>query len=310
MRIEKLFMIKRIILVLWMGFSYLLASNLIIPLPQKVDFDKQKALLGKKLFFDPILSKDNTISCATCHNLQLGGVDNLVHSFGINAQEGDINTPTVLNSFFNFRQMWNGKAKTLHAQAVFPIENPIEMGNTFENIIVQLNAHQEYKEAFEENYKEGVTKENILDALEQFQKTLITQSPFDDYLRGDENAITQDQKKGFELFKRKGCISCHNGVNIGGASFSRLGVVNSLAVEQTGLYEVTGNELDRFFFKVPSLRNVELTYPYFHTGEISELKEAIKVIAKIQLGLDLQEDEIALIEEFLKSLTGKVEIIE
>lgn len=303
-------MIKRIILGLLIGLNCLLASNLIMPLPQKVDFDKQKALLGKKLFFDPILSKDNTISCATCHNLQLGGVDNLVHSFGINAQEGNINTPTVLNSFFNFRQMWNGKAKTLHEQAIFPIENPVEMGNTFENIISQLNKNEEYKKAFEKSYEEGISKQNILDALEQFQKTLITQSPFDDYLRGDENAISEDQKKGFELFKRKGCISCHNGINVGGASFSRLGVVNPLALKQTGLHEVTNNELDKFFFKVPSLRNVELTYPYFHTGEITELKEAIKVIAKVQLGLELQDDEVALIEEFLKSLTGKVEIIE
>lgn len=303
-------MVKTITLLFALSLHFIFASNLIMPLPQKIDFDKQKALLGKKLFFDPILSKDNTVACATCHNLQLGGVDNLVHSFGIDGQEGDINTPTVLNSFFNFRQMWNGKAKTLHDQAVFPIENPVEMGNTFDNIIQQLNQKQEYKQAFEESYKNGITKDNILNALEQFQKTLVTQSPFDEYLRGDENAITQNQKKGFELFKRKGCISCHNGVNIGGASFSRLGVVNPLAVQQTGLHEITQNELDKFFFKVPSLRNVELTYPYFHTGEISELKEAIKVIAKVQLGLDLQEDEIALIEEFLKSLTGKVEIIE
>lgn len=286
------------------------SSQAIYPLPLKVEYDKNKALLGKKLYFDPILSKDDTISCAHCHNLDLAGVDNLTHSFGINAQEGDINTPTVLNSFFNFRQMWDGRAKTLAQQAVFPITNPKEMGSDFNDLVKKLNAHPQYKKAFEKIYDKGITKETITDALEEFQKTLITPSAFDRYLKGEENAISEDQKKGYKLFKTKGCISCHNGVNIGGASYARLGIVNPHETEHVGLYKQTKDEMDKFFFKVPSLRNVELTYPYFHDGNIQTLKEAINVIAKVQLGLNLKEEEIRLIEEFLKSLTGKVEIIE
>ena len=291
-------------------YSILSSDEFITPLPKNISYNKDKALLGKKLFFDTKLSKDNTISCTTCHNLDLGGSDNLAFSFGINAQQGHINAPTVLNSSFNFRQMWDGRVKTLAEQAVFPIENPIEMGNSFENIIKTLSKEALYIKEFNKIYKDGITKNNIIDALEEFQKTLITQSPFDDYLRGDKDAITQIQKEGYEIFKEKGCVTCHNGVNIGGASYAKLGIINPRETKNLGLYNVTKDEMDKFFFKVPTLRNVELTYPYFHDAKVSTLKDAIKVIANIQLGIDLNKDEILKIEEFLKSLTGKVEIIE
>ncbi len=299
----------RLFVVCLIFYVSLFSDEFITPLPKDIYFNKPKALLGKTLFFDTKLSKDDTISCSTCHNLQLGGVDNLDFSFGVGGQMGHINAPTVLNSGFNFRQMWDGRVKTLALQAALPIENPIEMGNSFEALIDTLKKDKNYTKRFNKIYQDGITKGNILDALEEFQKTLITQSPFDDYLRGDENAITKIQKDGYKLFKEKGCVSCHNGVNIGGASYAKLGIINPRETKNLGLYNVTKEEMDKFFFKVPSLRNVELTYPYFHDAKAKTLKDAIKIIANVQLGIDLKYDEVVKIEEFLKSLTGKVEII-
>ncbi|MGB6327940.1 MAG: cytochrome-c peroxidase [Halarcobacter sp.] len=318
----------KFLLVLFLLFSTLYSNEPIQPLPKIVKYDREKALLGKKLYFDPILSKDNTISCASCHNLELGGVDNLKFSFGIKGQKGIINTPTVLNSIFNFRQMWDGRTKTLAHQVQFPITNPVEMGNSFQNLIKTLKNNSYYNETFNNIYKNGITIENIGDALEEFQKTLITPSAFDDYLRGDENAITSNQKKGYELFFKKGCVSCHNGINIGGGLYAQFGLTDeemahNLTNQSTndnvtkneynpdlGLYNITKNDFDKFYFKVPTLRNVALTYPYLHNGRIETLNETISSIAKAQLGLDLTKEETFLIEEFLKSLNGKVTIIE
>ena len=318
----------KFLLVLFLFFSVLYANEAIQPIPKTIEYDRGKALLGKKLYFDPILSKDNTISCASCHNLELGGVDNLKFSFGIKGQKGIINTPTVLNSIFNFRQMWDGRTKTLAHQVQFPITNPVEMGNSFQNLIKTLKNNSYYNETFNNIYKNGITIENIGDALEEFQKTLITPSAFDDYLRGDENAITSDQKKGYELFFKKGCVSCHNGINIGGGLYAQFGLTDeemahNLTNQSTnnnvtkneynpdlGLYNITKNDFDKFYFKVPTLRNVALTYPYLHNGRIETLNETISSIAKAQLGLDLTKEETFLIEEFLKSLNGKVTIIE
>lgn len=312
------------LLVLFLFFSTIFANEFIQPLPKKIKYDREKALLGKKLYFDPILSKDNTISCASCHDLELGGVDNYQFSFGINGQKGIMNTPTVLNSIFNFRQMWDGRAKTLAHQVQFPITSPVEMGNSFKNLIKSLKKIYYYNKTFSTVYQNGITKENIGDALEEFQKTLITPSAFDDYLRGDENAITKKQKMGYELFNKKGCVSCHNGINIGGGLYAQFGltdesIANNLINPDNnykggynpdfGLYNITKNDFDKFYFKVPTLRNVALTYPYLHNGRIKTLKEAISLISKAQLGLDLTEQETLLIEEFLKSLNGKVTII-
>lgn len=316
---------RKLLLILVLFSSSAYSNEPIKPLPKKVKYDRQKALLGKKLYFDPILSKDNTVSCANCHNLKLGGVDNLQYSFGINGQKGNINTPTVLNSIFNFRQMWDGRAKTLTHQVQFPITNPVEMGNTFKKLIETLKKDFYYNKTFNNVYQDGITKKNIGNALEEFQKTLITPSPFDEYLRGDKNAITSNQKKGYELFNKKGCVSCHNGINIGGGLYAQFGltdesIANNL-IETTnsnfkgdyhpdfGLYNITKNDFDKFYFKVPTLRNVALTYPYLHNGRIKTLNEAISSIAKAQLGLDLTTKETFLIEEFLKSLNGKVTII-
>lgn len=297
-------MLKILLCVLF--FSIFLSSEPISPIPTTMEIDRKKALLGSKLFFDTRLSRDGTVSCATCHNLELGGVDRLPFSVGVNGSVGSINAPTVLNSVFNFSQFWNGRAKNLKDQAVGPIENPLEMGNSFENLIDTLNK-TEYKEEFFAIYKEGITKDSITDALAEFQKTLITpNSPFDRYLRGDKNAITKSQKEGYELFKTHGCVACHHGVNVGGNLYAKFGVVQPLESDALGRFDVTGEGRDRYYFKVPTLRNIELTPPYLHDGSINSLSESVKFMSHYQLGKTLSEEEIDRIVDFLKSLTGEL----
>jgi cytochrome c peroxidase len=290
--------------------SLLFAKEPITPIPLEIKFDKEKANLGKELFFDTILSKDNTISCHSCHILEQGGDDNLQFSFGVGGKVGNINAPTVFNSTFNFVQFWDGRAKDLQEQALGPITNEVEMAHTFEELIVILN-NTDYKEKFKKIYKDGITKDNITDSLAQFQKTLITpNSPFDKYLRGDKNAISKEQKQGYELFKNQGCIACHHGVNVGGNLYAKFGLISELQSDSKGRYEVTKNELDKYYFKVPTLRNIELTSPYLHDGRIEELEEVVKFMAHYQLGKSLSEEEVNKIVLFLKSLTGDLKYYE
>jgi cytochrome c peroxidase len=287
--------------------SSLLFGYYIAPIPDKIKFDKAKAFLGKKLFFDTKLSSTNTISCHTCHNLETGGVDNLKFSFGVNAQEGNINTPTVLNASLNFRQLWSGSVRTLAQQAIGPITNPKEMGHDIEMLVKNLKKDSTYTKLFNTLYKDGIVKANILDAIAEYEKTLITpNSPFDKYLKGEILAISEDAKKGYKLFIQKGCISCHNGVNVGGNSFAKFGVVKKISTQNFGLYDFTKEEIDKNFFKVPTLRNIALTYPYFHHGEVKTLQEAIKIMGASQMGITLTQKEIEQIEAFLKTLSGKI----
>ncbi|MEA3331712.1 MAG: cytochrome-c peroxidase [Campylobacterota bacterium] len=278
----------------------------ITPLPQSVEVDDSKVALGKKLFFDTIVSVDNTVSCATCHDLENGGDDGLDVSFGIEGKQGNINSPTVYNSVYNFRQFWNGRAKDLSEQAKGPIENPVEMGNNFENLIKTLK-RTSYKSEFNKVYSDGVTKENIVDAIAEYEKTLITpSSPFDRYLRGDISAITQEQKEGYELFKSKGCIACHHGVNIGGNLYNKFGVMQNANSQSLGRYEVTKNEMDKYYFKVPTLRNIQKTAPYLHDGRFKHLDEVVKFMARYQLGRVVNQEEIDKIVVFLNSLSGEI----
>ena len=287
-------------------FSVSLYAEPIEPLPLKAEYDEKIAALGKQLFFDPMLSKDGTISCATCHHLENGGDDNLKFSFGINGQEGVINSPTVYNAVYNFRQFWDGKAKDLQEQAIGPIENPIEMGNSFENLIKTLNASK-YKKQFELLYSEGITKETITHAIAEYEKALTTpNAPFDQYLRGDKNAISDNQKEGYALFKSKGCISCHHGQNVGGNLYNKFGVIENAKSADLGRYNVTKKDRDRYFFKVPSLRNVAMTSPYFHDGRTASLDEAVKMMARYQLGQPVSEEEVMKIVAFLSSLNGEI----
>lgn len=291
-------------------YTVLFSKEPITPIPLEIEFDKDKANLGKELFFDPILSKDNTISCHSCHLLEQGGDDNLQFSFGVGGKVGNMNAPTVFNSTFNFVQFWDGRAKNLQEQALGPITSEVEMAHTFEEIIKILN-NTEYKEKFKKIYKDGVTKDNITDSLAQFQKTLITpNSPFDRYLRGDKNAISKEQKQGYELFKNQGCIACHHGVNVGGNLYAKFGLISELQSDSKGRYEVTKNELDKYYFKVPTLRNIELTSPYLHDGRIEELEDVVKFMAHYQLGKSLSEEEVKKIVLFLKSLTGDLKYYE
>lgn len=292
-------------------FNILLFSKEpITPIPLEIEFDKDKANLGKELFFEPILSKDNTISCHSCHLLDQGGDDNLQFSFGVGGKIGNMNAPTVFNSTFNFVQFWDGRAKNLQEQAQGPITSEVEMAHTFEEIIKILN-NTDYKNKFKRIYKDGVTKDNITDSLAQFQKTLITpNSPFDRYLRGDKNAITKEQKQGYEIFKNQGCIACHHGVNVGGNLYAKFGLISELQSDSKGRYEVTKNELDKYYFKVPTLRNIELTSPYLHDGRIEKLEDVVKFMAHYQLGKSLSEEEVKKIVLFLKSLTGDLKYYE
>jgi cytochrome c peroxidase len=296
----------KLTLLFFLGFFALYAKEPITPIPLHMQVDVKKAALGHKLFFDTMLSRNNTISCATCHDLQNGGDDGLKYSFGIDGKEGSINAPTVYNTVFNFWQFWDGRAKTLQEQAEGPIENPVEMGYSFKELIPRLKKTH-YAKEFQAIYKDGITKENITNAIAEYEKTLITpNAPFDKYLRGDKDAITQKQKEGYELFKTKGCISCHHGINLGGNLYSKFGIIADTGSQQLGRYNVTHKERDKYFFKVPTLRNIEQTAPYFHDGRTYDLKEAVLLMAQYQLGRDISDNEVEKILAFLHSLNGEL----
>lgn len=295
--------------IVWMIFlmtnSILLATEL-MPLPLKVEADERKVQLGKKLFLDPILSKDKTLSCMSCHNLKHNGADTMKRTRGIDGKMGYFNVPTVYNAVYNFRQFWDGRAKDLEEQALKPIENPVEMGNTLEKALHDLKADKEYAKAFSEIYSDGITKANLADAIATFEKVLITpNAPFDRYLRGDDNAISENAKKGYILFKEKGCISCHNGINIGGNLYNKFGIFGDPESKELGRYSITHRKEDKYVFKVPSLRNVSLTAPYMHDGRATTVKEAVNLMVKYQLGRRIYGEELRDIVSFLQSLTGE-----
>jgi cytochrome c peroxidase len=288
-------------------YSALLFSSNITPIPLHVEYDKQKAELGKKLFFDPILSKDKTISCASCHSLPGNGADVTAYSFGVNGTEGNINSPTVLNSSFNFVQFWDGRAKDLKEQALEPIINPVEMADTIPSVLKKLELSS-YKEKFSKIYKDGISEENLADVIAEFEKALFTpNSRFDKYLRGDKEAINTQEKRGYELFEDLGCISCHNGVLVGGNSYHKIGLFSPYKQDKPllGRYSITLRERDKHMYKVPSLRNIELTAPYFHDGGAKTLKTAINFMQVLQLGISPKQEDTEDIEAFLKTLTGK-----
>jgi len=288
----------------------------ITPLKKPAGLDDKKVKLGKKLFHDVRLSKNNSISCAHCHGLDTGGVDNLKHSFGVDGAEGGINTPTVYNSGLNLAQFWDGRAASLEEQVNGPTHNPIEMASNWNEIIGKLRMDPFYVKKFQQLYKaEGLTPANVRHAIAEFERSLVTvNSPFDRYLQGDKQAISSAAKKGFGLFRNYGCISCHQGANVGGNMFQALGVFGdyfkdrgNLTDADEGRFAVTKRPSDKRKFKVPSLRLVTLTAPYFHDGRAETLTQAIMLMGKHQLGRQIPEQDIALIIEFLKSLVGDLE---
>ena len=283
------------------------------PLPLKVTVDDKKIALGQKLFHDTSLSGDNTLSCASCHDLTKGGTDQAKVATGIKGQQGPINSPTVFNAMYNVAQFWDGRAKDLQAQAAGPVANPGEMGEQWDNVIAKLKQIPEYQNAFQTIYEQqGLTKETVTDAIAGFEQSLVTpDSRFDKYLRGDNGILTADEKSGYELFKLN-CASCHNGPAVGGLSFEKMGVKQDyfklrggqLTEADNGRFNVTKEEKDRHFFKVPVLRNVEITYPYFHDGSVNNLNDAVRIMGQVQRNKNFNDTEINNIVSFLKTLTG------
>ena len=271
--------------------------------------NENKVELGKMLFFDPRLSKSGFISCNSCHNLSMGGTDNLPTSIGHNWHQGPINSPTVLNSSLNLAQFWDGRAKDLKEQAGGPIANPGEMAFTHELAVDVLRSIPQYRDRFKQVYgSEKVDIDRVTDAIAAFEETLVTPgSRFDKWLKGDKKALTQTELEGYKLFKDAGCVACHHGAAVGGASFQKFGVHEAYKTESKaeGRFAVTGKDADRFMFKVPTLRNVELTYPYFHDGAAATLEEAVDIMGRLQLGRKFTKEENAKIVAFLKTLTGK-----
>ncbi|MCP4271218.1 MAG: cytochrome-c peroxidase [Gammaproteobacteria bacterium] len=286
------------------------------PIPISSKANPQKVLLGEKLFHDPLLSSDNTISCASCHNVNEFGIDHLPTAVGIKGQVGKINSPTVMNSKFNLSQFWDGRAENLQEQAKGPVVNPIEMGTSWNEALTKLKNSTFYRKVFESIYPEGITINSVTDAIQEYEMTLLTKNaPFDQYLKGNINSITEEQKLGYTLFIDYGCIACHQGVNVGGNMYQRMGsfqtyftpLESNQKPEDLGRYNVTKLEKDKYVFKVPSLRLVAHTAPYFHDGSVATLKEAIQLMAKHQLGREISDAEIIDIIDFIKSLTGTYE---
>ena len=270
--------------------------------------EPEKVELGKMLFFEPRLSKSGFISCNSCHNLATGGVDALPTSIGHHWQQGPINSPTVLNADFMLAQFWDGRASDLKEQAAGPIANPMEMGFTHDLATETISSIPAYRARFAQVYgDEKVNVDRLTDAIAAFEKTLVTpNSPFDQYLLGKQDAISVDAKAGYQLFKDKGCVSCHNGPAVGGTMYMKMGLIKPFHTNNPaeGRKGVTGKEADKFVFKVPTLRNIELTYPYFHDGSVWELEDAINTMADIQLGQKMSDKEIKEMLAFLVSLTG------
>ena len=286
----------------------------LLPLPPAPEIAPALAALGERLYHDPRLSADGTVACASCHVIESGGDDGRKTSLGIRQQEGDVNAPTVLNSALNFVQFWNGRAATLEEQAGGPIENPKEMGNNWPNVLRTLRADPSYVQKFAEAFPDGISQANVRSAIAGFERTLATPSArFDRWLTGDKQALSAEERAGYELFKSVGCVACHQGRNVGGNMFQRFGVFGNYLEERgnlrpadLGRFAVTGKEADRFVFRVPSLRNVELTAPYFHDGSAATLEDAVRVMARVQLGRPLADDDLKRVVAFLKSLTGKL----
>jgi cytochrome c peroxidase len=283
-----------------------LANDIIQPIPQTLNYNRSKALLGKKLFFDTHLSDDGTIACVSCHNTE-SGADTKPVSTGIKGQQGSANSPTVFNSYFNFRQMWSGSAKSLMDQVRMPVHNPIEMAMNEEKIVRYLRSNRDYARRFHDVFGQKATFDLMSNAIAEFEKVLITPNcRFDRYLR-HEIVLEKDELEGYRLFKRLGCITCHNGINIGGNSFQKIGLIRDYkwSIQNPDCYSVTHHFDDKNLFKVPTLRNIVLTAPYFHDGSIPALREALKKMAYHNLGFTLSKKEIESLMQFLKTLTGE-----
>ncbi len=296
------------------------ASEYLFPIPTLAEliddfgYNDAQIELGRHLYFEQRVSKDEDISCATCHGLDTGGVDLLPTSIGHDGQVGGRNAPTVYNAVLNIEQFWDGRAPDLAEQAKGPVENPIEMANTRDALIETLKGIPGYVSLFDQAFPDDadpVTFDNFATAIAAFETTLLTPSRFDKFLQGDLNALSLGEKVGLDIFVDLGCVECHNGYNVGGGNYQRFGAVQEPGTTHRppgdiGLAAVSGNPTDKFVFRVPSLRNIAETGPYFHTGSAETLEEAIQVMAQVQLGTGLSSDDAELLVEFLHTLTGEL----
>lgn len=296
------------------------ALEIFKPLPSTIPAVKdnpitpEKIALGKALFFDPRMSASGVFSCNSCHNLATGGDDNLETSIGHGWQKGPRNSPTALNAVFNIAQFWDGRAEDLKAQAKGPVQAGVEMANTPVQVVETLKSMLQYVEWFEAAFPgeaDPVTFDNFAKAIEAFEATLITPAPFDAYLNGDEQALTVEAKRGLNLFIEKGCASCHGGINVGGEGYYPFGLIEKPGADvlpegDKGRYAVTNTADDSYVFRAAPLRNVALTAPYFHSGKVWNLKEAVAVMGTAQLGEELTNEDAELIVAFLNSLTGRM----
>lgn len=286
------------------------------PLPERFESDtnpitESKVKLGRMLYYENRLSLNQEISCNSCHDLAKYGVDNEATSPGHKKQRGGRNSPTVYVAAGHTAQFWDGRAQTVEDQAKGPILNPIEMAMPDpDGVLKVLKSIPEYPKLFKEAFpeaKEPVTYDNLAKAIGAFERQLVTPSRWDKFLRGDQAALTDAEKAGFAKFAKLGCPTCHNGVNVGGAQYQKLGLVKPYPDQSDlGRFEVTKNDGDKMFFRVPTLRNVEKTAPYFHKGQIATLEDAVKTMAHHQLGMDLKDDEIKSVVTWLKCLTGEI----
>ncbi|MCX6911073.1 MAG: heme-binding domain-containing protein [Verrucomicrobia bacterium] len=287
----------------------------VLPLAEPKGLNPDKVALGRKLYHDTRLSGDNTLSCASCHDLKKGGTDQAQFSTGIKGQKGGINAPTVLNAVHAFVQFWDGRATDLQAQAAGPVANPVEMGANWDDVPGKLKQDKECVDAFAKLYPAGITKASITDAIATFEKSLVTvNSRFDQFLRGKTSALTADEQEGYRLFMADGCYKCHVGQAIGGKSFEKFSLHGDYFADRgnptpadDGRFSVTKNEADRHKFKVPSLRNITLTFPYLHDGSTSDLAKVVKLMGKYQLHSDLPDSDVALAVKFLGTLTGDLD---
>ncbi len=285
----------------------------IFPIPLTQDVDPDKAKLGEILFFDTRLSSNNRFSCASCHQLEAGGDDNVAMGLSETSDQHIINTPSIFNAQYNFRQNWNGSIKTLGQQIDAALQSQHAFNNNWADLVATLSKDEELTKNFFDTYQDGITKKNIINALVEFEKTLTTpNSRFDKYLRREEANLSDDEIKGYKTFKELGCISCHQGVNVGGNLYQKFGVFYNYIAERGnikkadyGRMNTSNRQEDAFVFKVPSLRNIAVTAPYLHDGSAETIEEAISIMGKTQLGRTLSKKEIKLIKSFLFTLTGE-----
>lgn len=290
-------------------------ESAVSPLPNPPSSNDEKTKLGALLYRDTVFSDNYSLSCNNCHSLQKSGIDQLANYMGLYGKKGNINTPTTLNSKLNFRQFWNGRAKNFSEVIEDHIADKTVFASSWPIILKRLSSNDTYIELFKQNFQNGeINSANVKDAMIAFLNNLVTpKSPFDRYLNNDKNAISDDAKKGYELFKQYGCITCHQGPNLGGNLFQKLGVYKDyyLPTENNavnlGFYTITKDPNDKFVFKVPSLRNITLTGPYLHDGSIKTIEEMIKIMGEYQIGESIPVDDIKYIVKFLETLSGQQE---